>query len=120
MGTFTKTCVNCKEQFPKKKIQSTGLCEGCSQHAHLLLSVFNHGYNNILHLIDNSSDLDEIISKYSSLCDFALNELNPWFKYDCFPQLSEENIMARENEIYQKLNDHIHFLIKNAKNKSGN
>ena len=115
MGVFTKTCLNCKEQFPRKKIESTGLCMGCSQYAHFLLSAFNHDCNKILLMIENSGDLDEIISKYSSLCDFALNELNPWFKYHCYPQLSEENIMALENEIYQKLNGHIHFLIKNSK-----
>lgn len=114
MGIFSITCVNCKEQFPKKKIEPTGLCEGCSQHAHLLLSIFNHGCKKTLLMIESSSDLDEIISSYSSLCDFALNELNPWFKYDYSPLLSEENIMALENEIYQRLIDHIHLLIKNS------
>ena len=114
MGFFSKTCVNCKEQFPPKKIESTGLCEGCSQHAHLMLSIFNHECNKALLMIESSSDLDEIISSYSSLCDFALNELNPWFKYDCSPLLSEENIMTLEYEIYQRLIGHIHFLIKNS------
>lgn len=114
MRFFSKTCVNCKEQFSPKKIESTGLCEGCSQHAHLLLSVFNHGCKKILLMIESSTDLDEIISSYSSLCDFALNELNPWFKYNYSPLLSEENIITLENEIYQRLIDHIHFLIKNS------
>jgi len=118
MGIFKNICSNCKEQFSKKKIKPTGLCEGCSSHALFLLSIYNRNFNELSQMIDNSINLDEIISKYNSLCDFALQELKPWYRYNCVPQFSKENIIALEKEIYHKIVGHINFLINNSINDS--
>jgi len=97
------SCIHCTKEFRKREIKSDKLCESCYKHACLLCCVFNYGCKELFLMIDNSNDPDKICSKYESLCDFAQRELEPWYNYNCLPQITQEKIKTLQDKINQKL-----------------